>query len=199
LTEESENADLYCFYSSLLRVPRNSPASRPAAAAVLLLRLLVVLLPAAPLRLPRRRRRRKRRRSPTRTWASVYSTKRSSVRENTRSYVFGDLRRRIHEHVELSKAVRCKAPWVQGGVHHEFEHMMDATGKDMPGVYEFLAKIECLISECSSSTSTRIFSLKDCPMTTCWIVAGLRSPVLHQTRVIYRLPKELLVIKSRTL
>lgn len=59
---------------SSLPVPRSSPPF--PLVAVVAPPLLAVLPPAAPPPRPRRRPRRRRRRSPTRTWASVSSTKR---------------------------------------------------------------------------------------------------------------------------
>ena len=58
-------ADIELYNSSLPRVP---PSSLPFPPVVL-----------PPLLLPLRRRRRRRRRSPTRTWASVFSTKRVDI------------------------------------------------------------------------------------------------------------------------
>lgn len=64
--------------SSLLRVLRSLLPFLP----VVLLPLPEVLLPlVVPPRRPRLRRRRRRRRSPTRIWASVFSTKRSLSRD----------------------------------------------------------------------------------------------------------------------
>jgi hypothetical protein len=76
-------------YSSSLRALRSSP---PFPLAVL---PLVLLLPPLPLAVtllpPLRRRRRRRRRSPTRTWASVSSTKRFHSAEPSQNcdYLWG--------------------------------------------------------------------------------------------------------------
>jgi hypothetical protein len=71
-------ADIELYNSSLPRVP---PSSLPFPPVVLppLLLPLPVPLPVVLLLLPLRRRRRRRRRSPTRTWASVFSTKRVDI------------------------------------------------------------------------------------------------------------------------
>jgi hypothetical protein len=82
---------------------------------VVLLRLLVALLPAARLPRPRRRRRRKRR-SPTRTWASVCSTKQSPVRENEKVLCVG--RSTAGGYIGISS---CQKPF--DARHHGFKRV----------------------------------------------------------------------------